>query len=235
MLNCDWFQPFQHTQFSVGVLYIAVQNLPRAIRFRQENILIVGIMPGPSEPTMNVNSYLDPLIEDLLALWSGVAVSICGEKKIRAALSYVACDVPAARKIGGFVGLKGRRGCSRCLKEFPVNSGFVKSEWEARTHALHVWYGLRYKRAKTLEERKIIDQQSGARYTSLLELPYYRPVSSCVVDPMHCLFLGIAKTFFKTWIAHSIISAEDFLSIQQKVDSFDCPPDIGRLPPNFQA
>lgn len=116
-------------------------------------------MPGPDEPSMNVNSYLDPLIDDLLALWSGVTVSINREeKKIRAALSCVACDVPAARKIGGFVGLKGRRGCTRCLKEFlvkhfgdyPDYSGFVKSEWETRTHALHVWNGLRYKRAKTL-------------------------------------------------------------------------------------
>ena len=24
MLNCDWFQPYKHTQFSVGVLYLAV-------------------------------------------------------------------------------------------------------------------------------------------------------------------------------------------------------------------
>ncbi len=29
MLNCDWFQPFTHTQFSVGVLYIATKNVPR--------------------------------------------------------------------------------------------------------------------------------------------------------------------------------------------------------------
>lgn len=34
MLNCDWFQPFKHTQFSVGVLYIAVENLPRQVRFK---------------------------------------------------------------------------------------------------------------------------------------------------------------------------------------------------------
>ena len=26
-LNCDWFQPFKHTQHSVGVLYVAVENL----------------------------------------------------------------------------------------------------------------------------------------------------------------------------------------------------------------
>ena len=29
MLNIDWFQPFQHTQYSVGVIYLVIQNLPR--------------------------------------------------------------------------------------------------------------------------------------------------------------------------------------------------------------
>lgn len=164
MLNCDWFQPFKHTQFSVGVLYLALQNLPRAVRFKQENVIIVGIMPGPSEPKMNINSYLKPLIEDLPSLWRGVVIHINGEqKKIRAAVSCLSCDVPAARKVGGYVGHRGKYGCSKCLKEFSVTrfgeypdySGFVKSEWEPRTHALHVWHGLRHKNAKTEEEKKI--------------------------------------------------------------------------------
>ena len=29
MLNCDWFLPFKHTRFSVGVLYTSIENLPR--------------------------------------------------------------------------------------------------------------------------------------------------------------------------------------------------------------
>ena len=28
-LNIDWFQPFQRTNYSVGAIYLAVQNLPR--------------------------------------------------------------------------------------------------------------------------------------------------------------------------------------------------------------
>ena len=28
-LNVDWFQPFQHTNYSVGAIYLIVQNLPR--------------------------------------------------------------------------------------------------------------------------------------------------------------------------------------------------------------
>lgn len=33
MLNCDWFQPFRHA-FTVGVLYLALENLPRDVRFK---------------------------------------------------------------------------------------------------------------------------------------------------------------------------------------------------------
>ena len=29
MLNLDWFQPFEHTNESIGAMYITVMNLPR--------------------------------------------------------------------------------------------------------------------------------------------------------------------------------------------------------------
>ena len=48
--NVDWFQHFKHTKHSIGVLYLAIQNLPRKDRFLTENIIIVGVIPGPHEP-----------------------------------------------------------------------------------------------------------------------------------------------------------------------------------------
>ena len=51
MLNIDWFQPFTHTQCSVGVMYLVILNLPRSIRFKSENIIIAGVIPGPKEPS----------------------------------------------------------------------------------------------------------------------------------------------------------------------------------------
>ena len=54
MLNIDWFQPFKHRTYSVGVIYLAVVNLPREVHFERENIIVVGLLPGPSEPSKNM-------------------------------------------------------------------------------------------------------------------------------------------------------------------------------------
>ena len=45
MLNIDWFQPFTHTVYSVGILYLTIMNLPRHLRFKRENVIILGIIP----------------------------------------------------------------------------------------------------------------------------------------------------------------------------------------------
>src|SRR5207245_8139032 len=49
MLNLDWCQPFDGTSHSTGVLYAAICNLPRDIRFNRENLLMIIILPLPNE------------------------------------------------------------------------------------------------------------------------------------------------------------------------------------------
>ena len=56
-LNVDWFQPFERNMYSLGAIYLTIQNLPRNLRYKPENILLVGIMPGPKEASCNINSY----------------------------------------------------------------------------------------------------------------------------------------------------------------------------------
>ena len=64
-LNTDWFQPFEKTKYSVGVLYLVALNLPRDQRYKLENIIIAGLVPGPKEPKLTMNSYIGPLVQDL--------------------------------------------------------------------------------------------------------------------------------------------------------------------------
>ena len=121
-VNVDWFQPFKKSVYATGIIYLAVLNLPRTERFTSENILLLGVIPGPTERELTINTFLKPLTEELLKLWNGVVMETHDNRLVlvRAALLCVACDVPAARKVCGFSGHRELRGCSKCLKPFPT-------------------------------------------------------------------------------------------------------------------
>lgn len=69
MLNVDWFRPHKHSPGSVGVLYLVLLNLPRHERYKLENIIVVGILPGPSEPKLTANTFLEPPVRELQTFW----------------------------------------------------------------------------------------------------------------------------------------------------------------------
>ncbi len=101
-LNLDWFNPFDHLTYSVGVLYLVIENLPRCERYKLENIIIVGTIPGPKEPKHSITSYLQPLIDELLDLWQGTMLkdtSLLGVTPVRCALTCVSCDLPATKDL----------------------------------------------------------------------------------------------------------------------------------------
>lgn len=52
----------------------------------------------------------------------------------------------------------------------------------------------------------------------------------CIVDPMHNLLLGTTKHMLSLWKGMKLIKEEDFHAIQEKVNSFSTPTDIGRIP-----
>jgi len=69
MINLDWFQPFESLVYSCGAIYGIICNLPHDIRFKKENILTLGLLPGPNEVKLErINHYLAPIIDELLEL-----------------------------------------------------------------------------------------------------------------------------------------------------------------------
>ena len=72
-LNIDWFQPYKHVTDSVGAIYLSILNLPRQLRYKAENIILCGIIPGPKEPK-DVNNYIYPVVHELIQLWEGVVI-----------------------------------------------------------------------------------------------------------------------------------------------------------------
>ncbi|XP_078703166.1 uncharacterized protein LOC144928530 isoform X3 [Branchiostoma floridae x Branchiostoma belcheri] len=241
MFNIDWFQPYDNVRDSVGVMYLVIMNLPREQRFLRENIIVIGIIPGPREPARHINAYLNPLIEELKILWHGVYLSDTsplGKEMYRAALLCLSSDIPATRKSAGFLGHMANKACSKCLKAFPRDednnvdySGFHIDEWEPRTKAVHVDSAERSKSSKTRAEQKRIEAEFGARYSSFLNLPYFDPIRMHVVDPMHNLLEGTAKRVLQMWKETNVLSNSSFKTLQSRVDNMKVPSDLdGGLP-----
>jgi len=65
MLNVDLFQPCEHTQYLVGVIYLVVMNLPQSERFLH-NAIICAIIPGPGEPKLTINSFMRRIVKELM-------------------------------------------------------------------------------------------------------------------------------------------------------------------------
>lgn len=106
MINIDWFQPYKHTQHSIGAIYMVLLNLPRSQRFKEENIMLLGIMPGPSEPHLSINTYLRYIVDDLENLERGIRFADStevGYNIYRFRLLACSSDLPATRKLGGFL------------------------------------------------------------------------------------------------------------------------------------
>lgn len=109
-LNVDWFQPFKHTTHSEGAMYLTILNLLHNQRYLQQNVILLGIIPGPNEPKQNINSFLEPFVLELLKLWRGVILQTSNGYSIyvQAALLCCACDIPA---VCGFMGHGVLKGC----------------------------------------------------------------------------------------------------------------------------
>lgn len=202
IFNIDWFQPYEHYKYSVGVIYLALLNLPRGVRYKRENIILVGIIPGPSEPSLHINTYLAPLVTELLDLWKGVSIEIDGvQREVRVVLICVACDTPAARKVCGFLGHSANLGCPKCYCEFSEGglarnrSNFDCSTWRKRTNATHRASVREILKCNTKTAREAKESSEGCRFSALLNLPYFDPVRMTVIDGMHNIFLGSAKYF----------------------------------------
>ena len=121
-----------------------------------------------------------------------------GKQCLYATLICNSSDVPACRKVGGFVGHGAVKGCSRCLKSFTSQSfgdksdysGFHRTSRPKRTLDQRRIQGMAWKHARTMTDRNKIEREFGVRFTELLRLPYFDTIQFSVIDVMHNILLG---------------------------------------------
>jgi hypothetical protein len=71
-LAADGFNPFGNmsTSHSIWPVIIVPYNLPPWMCMKQTSFILSLVIPGPSSPGMDIDVYLQPLIDELLELWN---------------------------------------------------------------------------------------------------------------------------------------------------------------------
>ncbi|XP_020249677.1 uncharacterized protein LOC109827128 [Asparagus officinalis] len=130
-LASDGFQPFTNSKvsYSIWPVLLVPYNLPPWMCMKQSNFILSMLIPGLTGPGDAIDTYLQPLIEELKELWaSGVQtydVSLRQNFILRAALIWTINDFPAYANLSGW-STKGKLTCPCCNKH---------------THSIRLKYG----------------------------------------------------------------------------------------------
>ena len=126
----DGFTPFSinAAPYSCWPVFVTPLNLPPCAIMKSEYIFLALVVPGPEHPGKKLNILMQPLVDELLSLWSGVETwdaSIKKRFKMQAAYLWSIHDFPAYGNFSGW-STHGRLACPICLcdsKAFNLHHG----------------------------------------------------------------------------------------------------------------
>jgi hypothetical protein len=205
----DNFNPFHNRQsgkkYSVGVMFLVCLNLPPNERFKRENMFLVGIVPGPKQPSLTqINHFLKPLVDQLAPFYSsGYFLSQTRQhprgRTARGGLIPIVTDLHAARQAVGFGSFGSRHFCTFCGLFIQDIEDTDPTNWPARrTCAMHREQAEAWRNAATEAIRLTLFNQTGVRWSEFLRLDYFDPSSFLVFDTMHGWFLNAFENHIRT-------------------------------------
>ena len=115
-LLTDGFEQFKHRTKTAWPIILFNYNLPPEERFWKDNIILVGIISGPKKPC-NFNSFLWPLVQELLQLAIGVQAFDSLSKSLFLLHAYVILvfgDIPAVSMMMQMKGHNAKLPCHMC-------------------------------------------------------------------------------------------------------------------------
>lgn len=199
-LFVDWFNPMGNKQagksMSSGVVFMTCLNLPLNLRYKRENVYLMGVIPGPKSPSLDqINHFLSLLVDEMLEFWSpGVRFSRTAlyphGRLIRCAVIPLIADLGAVKKTAGQGSHSASYFCSFCdLKLQEIDNLDAKS-WPCRDCEERKRLAFKWRNASSLAQRKALFKEHGIRFTELLRLPYWK-LHFVVLEVMHNIFLGL--------------------------------------------
>jgi hypothetical protein len=239
-LSVDGMCPFKRRKNTCWLLLIINYNLPPDERMKIDNLICIGVIPGPKCPA-DINSFLQPLIDELLELARGVdAVDVTQHKlfALRAHLMTIFGDIPALTKILEFIGHNGCFPCRFCLiptvagatsgggshRYCPLQqpNGFQTNPMELplHTHRDCVDIGLSVLKAPTDSARNRLATDSGIKGVTLLVcVPSISIPGSFPVDLMHMIWQNLIPQLIELWTG-------EFNNLDNGLENYQIEPDV---------
>jgi hypothetical protein len=225
-LSTDGFTLFKRRRRGLSTAWPIIlinNNLSPKIRTRLENVICVGVIPGPRQ-CKDINSFLIPLLDELLDLERGVAhtgVSPEGEHYsfiLHAFIILIFGDIPAITKLLFMKGHNAFSPCRTCYIEgclFNFGRTFVYyvplvhpnqvAEWDCenlpmRTHALFLSHADEIDAAPTKTARDALARHYGINSRSIFSHLRSFDLASCApYDIMHLFFENLVPNLIRHW------------------------------------
>jgi hypothetical protein len=116
-ISTDGFTPFKGRDKTAWPIIVFNYNLPPEERFHKDNIISIGVIPGPKKPA-DMDSYLWPLVQELLQLSIGLTAFDAVTQTLfllHAFLIVVFGDIPAVSMMMRMKGHNSKYPCRMCM------------------------------------------------------------------------------------------------------------------------
>ena len=195
-LNWDGVSPFKSSVHSIWPIYCVILNLPPELRYKPENMFMVGVWFGKSKPKTDV--FLNHFTKDFKQLETEGLI-IANEQDTTTWFGYLfntVCDLPAHACLYKMNMANGMCSCGFCLHSgisklrrwiFPVDNRFSFEQRNENSCKLA---------ANVSSEENVVDGLKGR--TPLFNLNTFSWTKSQTPDAMHQIS-GIFRCLVKCW------------------------------------